>query len=288
VNWNADQTYWHAAHDPVRDTIRWFLAMSGSVYPRHAICYDYRRERFWIEEYPFPVSSSTIGTVGYRRSIAGSDARRVLVLGEGSLDTVDTGNAIRGTVSSSGPTSLTDSSASFPSGLAGAPVSIADGKGVTQQRKIVDNTSTTLTIDRPWMIQPDGTSTYQVGGVNWVWQSGWFRYVDEEQSNSRDTEVIFQPLKNASSANMRVYYDHSTEPTTWSRSIDQDGVRTIDGMPEVTMDLTYTAGYAAQRLQGHREPMAQGTRYVSVELSGVQGPEIHRIYQVTMNGVHQA
>jgi hypothetical protein len=288
VNWNADQRYWHAAHDPVRDTIRWFLSMSGATFPRHAICYDYRRERLWIEEYPFPVSSSTIGTVGYRRSVAGSEARRVLVLGEGSLDTIDTGNALRGTVSSAGPHSLTDSSTSFPPNLAGAPVSIADGRGVSQQRRIVSNTATTLVFDRPWIVRPDDTSTYQVGGVNWIWQSGWFRYVDEEQSNTRDTEVIFQPLKAATSANMRLYFDHSTTPESWDRTIEQDGVRTISGTPEVTMDLTYKAGFAAHRHHGHRDPLTQGTRYVSVELSGVQGAEIHRLYQITMNGAHQA
>ena len=202
VNWNADQRYWHAAQDPVRDTIRWFIAMTGSQYPRHAICYDYRRDRFWIEEYPFVMTSSTIATIGYRRSISGSDARRVLCLGEGSLDAIDAGNAVRGTATSAGPLSISDSSASFPLGLAGAPVSIASGKGCGQQRRITYNTTTTLTVDRPWIIRPDATSVYQVGGVNWTWQSGWFRYADEESDNNRDVEMIFQPLKTASSTNI--------------------------------------------------------------------------------------
>ncbi len=37
VNWQADQRYWHAAHDPVRDTIRWFIAMTGLSSPRHLL-----------------------------------------------------------------------------------------------------------------------------------------------------------------------------------------------------------------------------------------------------------
>lgn len=288
VNWNADQRYWHAAHDPVRDTIRWFVAMSGSTYPRHAICYDYRRDRFWLEEYPFAVTSSTIATIGYRRSIAGIEARRVLCLGEGSLDAVDSGNAMRGTVTSAGPVSITDSSASFPANLAGAPVSIASGSGVDQQRRIVDNTDTTLIVDRPWLISPDDTSVYQVGGVNWTWQSGWFRFVEQEQSNPRDVEVIFPPLPNPSSFNIRLFHDHATQPETWSRTIDQDGASTIANQPEVTVDSTYPAGFVAQRLMGHRDTRATGRRYVSVELSGVQATDVQRIYQVNINGVRES
>ncbi|MBX6315988.1 MAG: hypothetical protein IRY99_24205, partial [Isosphaeraceae bacterium] len=92
VNWNADQKLWHAAHDPVKETIRWFVAMSGNRLPRHAICFDYRQERWWVEEYPVAVTSSVVGTIGYRRSLVGSEARRVLCLGEGTLDGVDAGH----------------------------------------------------------------------------------------------------------------------------------------------------------------------------------------------------
>jgi hypothetical protein len=288
VNWHADQRYWHAAHDPVRDTIRWFVAMSGCVYPRHSICYDYRRDRWWLEEYPFQVSSSTIATIGYRRSVAGVEARRVLCLGEGSLDTVDAGNAIRGTVTDWGPLSLTDSNANFPSGLAGAPVSIATGRGAVQERKIVDNTPTILEVDRPWTIGLDDTSVYQIGGVNWSWQSGWFRFVEEEQSNPRDIEVVFPPLANPASFNVRLFHDHSQTPESWARTIVQDGITTTEGQPEITIDSTYAAGFVAQRITRHRDTRAPGGRYVSVELSGVQAADIQRVYQVNINGVRES
>jgi hypothetical protein len=287
VNWQADTRYWHAAHDPMRDTIRWFAAMTGHQYPRHAICYDYRRERFWIEAYPFAVTSSTVATIGFRRSLAGSEARRVLCLGEGSTEVVNEGHGLRGTVTSSGPLSLTDAAASFPAGLAGAPVSIASGKGVGQQRKIVANTATTLTVDRPWLERPDASSVYQVGGIDWTWRSGWFRYVDQEADNRRDVEIVFQPTRSPSSMSVRLYYDHGAEPRAWARTIEQDGVATEEGRPEITVDLAHRSGFAAQRITGHRDPMAHGDRFVSVELAGVQAGEPHRIYQVTINGVRE-
>ncbi len=287
VNWQADQRLWHAAHDPVKDTIRWFVAMTGSEFPRHAIAYDYRRKRFWIEEYPFVVTSSTVGTIGFRRSIAGSEARRVLCLGEGALDVVPDGNGLRGYVTSAGPLTLNDSSAPFPANLAGAPVSIAEGRGFGQQRKIVSNTSTQLKLDRPWLTTPDASSVYQIGGINWTWQSGWFRFADEQEDNSRDVELVFQPLRNQSSVSMRMYFDHHTEPKKWARTIDQDGVAVTDGQPEVVVDMTTRSGYAAHRLTGHRDPTAPGERFVSVEIAGVQARDPQRVYSVTVNGVRQ-
>jgi hypothetical protein len=40
------------------ETIRWFVAMSGQYLPRHALCFQYTLQRWWLEEFPFPVASS--------------------------------------------------------------------------------------------------------------------------------------------------------------------------------------------------------------------------------------
>ena len=48
--------------------------------------------------------------------------------------------------------------------------------------------------------------------------------------------------------------------------------------------MTYRQGFGAHRYTGHKDAMAQGDTYVSVGLSGVQASEIHRIYQINVNG----
>jgi hypothetical protein len=284
VNWSADKRLWHAAHDPVREVIRWFVAMSGHRQPRHAICYEYRLDRWWIEEYPYPITSSAVGLLGYRRSMAGSVARRVLVLAEGTTDAVSEGNAFRGTVTSSGPLSLTDSSASFPAGLAGAPVAIAEGPGVGQWRRIVANDTTTIQIDRPWTIRPSAESLYQVGGVSWRWKSGWFRYSDDEAGNPRDVEVVYQPLS-AGSMGLELFFNHSDKPRAWAYAKSDDGVTYTQGQPRIVVSMDTDDGYAIHRAEGHREVYARGDRFVAVKLSGVQAGEVVRVYQVTLNGV---
>jgi hypothetical protein len=284
VNWAADQTLWHAALDPVRESIRWFVAMSGMSVPRHAICYDYRRDRWWIEEYPFPVTSNVVSTIDYRRSLVGSDGGRVLCLSEGTLDSVDSSVGGVGSVSSCGPLTLLDATAPWSVSLAGAPISIVAGKGRCQQRKITANSADTLSLDRPWLVIPDATSTYQIGGVNWYWRSGWFRYSEDEGENPRDVELIFQPTKTPASLDVELYYDHFDRPTQWGYTQSQDGVATQDGSSLITIDLTTRTGYAMQRLAGHRAAYANGDRFVSANLSGVQGPEATRVYQLTING----
>jgi hypothetical protein len=285
VDWDADRTLWHAAHDPAQEMIRWFVTMVGREALRHAICFDYRLGRWWIEEYPSSITSSTVATIGHRRSLAGTRARRVVCLGEGTTDAAPADAAIRGTVSSATATTLVDSSAPFPENLAGAPVSIVDGTGVGQLREVAENTADTLTVVRPWDVTPDATSVYQIGGIRWEWKSGWFRFADDEASNPRDVEVVFRPLPSPASMDLELYYDHRDEPKTWSVNRKDDGVRTREGQSRIVIDMTTQGGYAMQRLSGHKETYAHGQRFVSARLSGVQGADRVQVFHVTINGV---
>lgn len=285
INWDADQRYWHAAHDPTREVIRWFVALSGQLYPRHAICYQYRLNRWYLEEYPFAVTASTVATIGYRRSVVGSDSRRILCLSEGYTDGVDPSAAARGIVTDSGPTTLVDATAPFAANLAGSPVAIVTGPGAGQARLIHDSTADTLTLDRPWLESPAAGSIYQVGGIPWNWRSGWYRYVEDEADNPRDVETVFQPLRlGPGSLDLTVFYDHSDTPESWAYGRADDGVSTSPGTPEVTIDMATGSGWAQHHLTGHRDARAPGTRHVSVELAGVQAVELMRVFSVTING----
>lgn len=284
VNWNASSILWHASHDPSSDTIRWFVSMSGDRDPRHALCFDYRRRRWWLEEYGFAITSSTTLNSGFRRSIAGSEARRFLALSDGQTDLVSTGDGARGKVSSASALTLTDLSASFASTLAGAEVHIVDGTGSLQSRKIAKSSSTTLTVLTPWTIKPTPGSTYQVGGVPWRWRSKNFRLSENDESNAQDFEVFFQPTTVDTNMFVEFYYDFSRSAREFGYSQSQDGVTTDRGDTAVSIDLSRSSGFAMQRMDKHREIMAQGDRHVSVLMAGVQSTEQVRIYQVIVNG----
>ncbi len=68
-----------------------------------------------------------------------------------------------GTVASATPRTLTDSAVAWKPGLlADCTVLITAGRGFGQYRRVLSNTPDTLTLDRPWRVEPDGTSEYVV------------------------------------------------------------------------------------------------------------------------------
>lgn len=284
IDWTADQTLWHAAHDPVRDTIRWFVSFVGVTGLPNAICYNYRTDRWWLEQYPATITANTNVTFGSRRSLVGTEARRILCLSEGSYDGVTGTGTLRGTVASATSTTLTDSTASFDA-VEGAPVSIISGTGRDQTAIIASVTATTLEIVKPWGTTPDATSVYQIGGIPWQWRSGWFRYVDSEESAARDVEIVFTPTSVPTNLDFLLYFDQAASPNNWSRSIVQDGVTTTDGDPHITVQLQTSRGWARQRLGHHAGTYAQSVAWVSVEMLGVAAGDAVRVSQVVLNDV---
>jgi hypothetical protein len=138
VNWSAKRTF-HAVWYPAHETIRWYVCLYGDFLPRHAICYAYRRQVWWIEEVPSPSGSSTLGRTGRptggwadggEQVYIGGPASDVLALDGSPLDGPVVGSvASRGQVTSAGIEAMTDANASFPD-LVGFPVALAAGRGI--------------------------------------------------------------------------------------------------------------------------------------------------------------
>lgn len=288
IDWTADRTYWHAAHDPRRDTIRWFITVIGRSTPDHALCYNYKSDRWWIEAYPNPITSSTVATVDARRSLCGTNARRVVVLGQGNYDGVkEEGQTLRGWVTSATNTTLSDADATYDS-MEGVPVTITAGKGAGQTRIIASvPTTTRLEIVQPWDTIPDTTSRYQIGGIPWAWKSGWFNFIQGEEEMNRDITFIFKPVSIAGRMNVQLFFDHSLTPRVWQRSIDQDGVELTKGSANIVIDMDSTRGWARQRLTAHGSDQSYGDSLLAFQLGGVQGGESIRVSSVTINGVEE-
>lgn len=287
VNWSADQRLWHAAWEPLRETIRWFVAFGADPFPRDAICFNYRLSRFWLEHYEVAVTSSCEGTVGARRSLAGSEARRVMMLSEGTLDGLATVPGTSGKILASTALTVTTETISLAASALGLTFGITSGRGSGQVRTIADVVGRIVTLDRPWTIAPDQDSTYQIGGFSWVWKSGWMRFVgdDSEESNPRDVEVVFEPTKGAASFDMRLYFDHATNPQVWAFDSRDSGVKVTKGESRVKIDCTKAIGYAMLRRTGHKETYADGRRFESIELTGVSSSEPIRVYSMLAAGV---
>jgi hypothetical protein len=295
VNWAA-QRWFHAVHFAPQEVIRWFVALSGQYLPYHAICYNYRQKRWWIEEWPQNVGGSVAGRLqGSPQVYLGATSGRVLAMWQGTLDGFDFhGVGVpRGQVSNAYPDSFTSPGAAFNAVFANAPVSIVDGRGKGQQRIVagtVQKDGTYIRVTQPWLIQPDATSVYQFGGVQWRVQLGWWRTLLDEQLNERYIAVVFQTCTQPALATLRLFTDFSSAPTPWRGDWtlnDGDGVRTVKDSPDVVLDLTKATGYVKKRFPGHREFFTDGPRYLSFQLSGVSNQDWQRIFYVMCGGVDQ-
>ena len=288
IYWPARESF-HAVYDADNNTIKWFVVIGDGMYPRHAICWHTDRQRFWIEEYPWPITASVLGNLGRRQVVfLGSTGRRLFV-SSGSLDAIDVqtyANAtLRGTVTSAKQFSLTDSTATFPSSLVNVPVRIVSGKGSGQQNIVVSNTATKLVLLRPWVIAPDTTSTYQLGGIGWTWKSSMMRLTQTGSEELRGVQATYTPNTRASTVVLRKYADFNDTADTFAVDYNSDGTRTTNGSNQIVLDLTHSTGFVEIASDSFFAGRGTHQRYVTVELTGTTNGEQQQIRELAVIGV---
>jgi hypothetical protein len=288
IHW-ANTEHFHAVHDPLAECVKWFVCLGTTRYPKHAIVYHYRHQRWWVEEYSVPICSSTLGRLnGAPQVFLGSECRRILTPG-GTLDGARHENGtVSGTVTSGGLLTLTDSAASFhTTKLVGAPVRIVAGTGAGQARIIISATATVLTLDQPWNVTPDTTSRYQIGGVKCTYRTGRYRFVQTGRDEKRGLELSMRPTDDGYLC-VRKYLDRSTTAVDaeFTRpSDDGDGIATTDGATELEVDVTKASGFFQTNNDGFLEFRVDGPRHAQVELEFVPDSEALEISSLNLHGV---
>ncbi len=289
INWERER-YFHCVVEPSEGVIRWFVCLDGARYPKHALCLHYRSARWWTEEYPFWIASSCRGKLNDRTQVfLGSRLHRIVALEKGPLDGPDpSAGTTRGTVTSATAITVSDSTATFPSGLTGWPISIVSGKGKGQQRLIAGVSSTKITVKTPWNVRPDTTSTYQIGGITYRYKSLWFDWAENSDEVVRAVGLQINPTAAASQMDVRVYQDMSTTPldrgVTQSQA-DYNGIGTTEGDPDLELLTTKDIGYFYQRMDAFKAWGADGPRFVSFEIRGTAGQSRAVIRTIRIEGV---
>lgn len=304
VNWES-QRFFHAILYQPQETIRWFVSLSGDYLPRHALCYAYRSQRWWIEEFAVPIGASALGRhgpmaagwrVGGEQVYLGSSARRVLAYWQGYLDGPDSRGTTKGTVTSWTTVTLADSAADFASaGMVGSPVTITGpigNRAKGQTRLITAISGTTLTLDRPWDVTPDTSSEYQIGGVPWNYLGTWHNFALDEADNRRTLEVGHHTTAGDVTFDVRRYLDGADEPADWGVNVEKEqnyGIAARKDNPDLVCSLQkgVSRGYVRQRVDGHAETDMRGQDRMRMEVRGVTVPEPVVIYKIAADGVVQ-
>ncbi len=96
-----------------------------------------------------------------------------------------------GNVTMSTPNSITVDTVLPESGAAllGLMVRIESGTGVGQQRYIYTNSDSTITVETPWDIQPDFSSTYSIGSIDTWFRSGKMSPDHEVRQQFKEVEM---------------------------------------------------------------------------------------------------
>jgi hypothetical protein len=291
INWGASR-WFHAAHDPVYETVKFFVCLDGDYLPHHAICYAYRYRRLWVEEYPVPIGAAAVGEMDGRAQLfLGSDHCRVLASGIGRLDGLDSGaGTVRGTVTSSGPTWVADTTAAFGGDLVNAPLLITGGKGKGQRRRIISVSGTTINVKDPWLISPNTTSTYQVGGVEYAYRTGNYRWLQRDSLQNRRIELLFEPTVAPSDMHLRVFQSQTANPELMAytrTSSEGNGVASEVGSAYLEIDTTKETGYVSHSMSDRRGREVEGDRFANFEISGVANKDRVRIYQIGLYGMRK-
>ena len=287
INWKY-QEWFHAAYFSSERTVRFFVVMDGGPYPRHALCFNVDQRLWWVEEFPWPITSSTTGNLnGRRQTFLGSTGRRVFTL-DGNRDGLSAvlSDTLRGTVTSAGSRTLTDTSATWTSSMVGQSLRIVGGTGRGQRRDIVAVSGTTLTLSQRWNIRPSTDSVYQIAGVNWSIRTGKFRFVQENEQELRRVELFWTPTENAQTLDYRLFTDFRATAVTNEETRSAaatDGVAVTAGSAYHNVDLT-VRGHVEQDFGGLRPEGVSGEKFVELAAEGSTNDEAFRLLGIAVSG----
>ena len=280
--------------DRLKEKVYFFVSFVGDSgnYPTRALVYNIRRESFDPMHYPIQITAaSMVEKDGQTRLIFSAENEKIYLADEGNTDVVT--SETKGTVSSSTSTTLVDSSKTFVAAMVGASVYIYEGTGKGQRRTILSASSHTLGV-AAWTTNPDTTSKYVIGAIEWNWKTGSFPFVESEQTEDREVVLNFDPTTNNQSVDMRFYYNNDDDPTTFEIAQDLGEAVKIeyDNRQDVVVhmgkdydSLQESNGQESFHFDGMTSFLAYADHKVAFELRGYSGTDRPKIQSINIKGV---
>jgi len=269
LNFEADTCFWHAIHNMELKIIRWFVAMEGYDYPQHALAYDYLQDKWWVEEYPIPITSSTQSLELGGVPVMGGRAGNVFIGDRGTLDLITTGSTRINVVSCYAGLNLVLDS--VPPSCVGLPVAIVAGTGHGQKRMILSQTDDEIIVNYPFFPEPDETSVIQIGAINYYLMTPEYSYARLEIENPKAFTVEYRTAPNSLECYASMLIDRIA-----NREVGVDAswgsVTSTAGDPGVyKIDLNSQSGYGRIVMDDRRERDIPQKYSIQVTMSGFSG-----------------
>jgi hypothetical protein len=288
VNWD-NQRWFHVEAYQSEQTIKFFVCLDGSPYPKHALCYQYRTGAWWVEEYPWYIGHGDNAHIGSTtKLLVGTTHGRVMLTSSGLFDGPVKALDSRQVPVSVGIMQLTIGGTFTPSDILYCDVVVVSGRGKGQRRRIVRaDKSGLLLLSQPWHILPDDGAVIQIGGISWRYKSKTFRILDNESEGSRKVQVGYSVPDQPATMDLVRYLNRAKEPVDYQIDYDRgDGVITVDGRPEVTFDLLQnTDGWVYWSFDDQHDFRGPAPRWEEIAISGVQNKDHLEVHNIVIDGV---
>ena len=282
IQWR-DTRFWHARHYSDQGVIRWFVTMAGGPYPRHAICYQYRLKRWWIEEYAVPMLSGSESSVGAPQVYLGSLNNTIWGVSKTAGDGLVSQPGTSGSVISANRYKVV-SDYVFPALAQGAPLYIVEGRGAGQSAIIAYTSGATAVLRTGLTVIPDMTSKIVVGAIPWSWKSGKYRWVEDESSQFRSVDITYKPTTEEEYLDVSLYEDFQTSPMGFMDVAAKSAEVPLDVK---RVDMRNEAGFEYLRIDESKGYRTDGNRFIQVGLSGLRSSQTIRVLAVDINGAGQ-
>jgi hypothetical protein len=285
--------WWFAVSDPAKHIVQFWVTYTGDsgTYPTRALTYHIDTGAWGPETYVWQVGGACVASInGQALVYIGKENDEICLTGAGVSEIVPT--AITGTATGATSDTLTDSTASFTSAVIDAPLAIVAGTGKGQWARIINQTSTQLTIQGSWATTPDTTSQYAVGAIQWQHKGGMLQFPVSGTKNKRSVNLFFDPTTNPATLDLRLYQNYNSTPiSNVIAETRRPGVSTTAASPDVVFNMqsAYDAydvnpGYNEYYYAGLTEDRLPTWRYTTVELRGFQTLDPITIYQYEVQG----
>lgn len=281
INWRADPCLWHGIHMEELSLIRFYVAMDDNELPSHAICFDYRKNRWWVEDFPLAITTSALSNSILGRPLLGTEDGRILTSDIGPLDLIDPKSSTTRLAVIDSPSPYATRVTVNPGNGKGTTVAVTRGLGLFQIRMIADIVDNEITVDVPWLIEPDETSVLQIGAISYYSQTGEFNTLKLEMQSTQNIVMKYISTTNVLEGYLSCIKDGSdfrvnALATSWG-ALSGDTVN-----PTVKrMDFESDLGYVADIFDSQREadiPAKYSTMVVWQGFSGQEKPKVNELY----------
>lgn len=285
INWQADVCMFHAAHYQELSTVKWFVPLAGDLFPWHAICYDYRRSRFWVESYPRPITSSCYSLAITGRPLLGTTEGKILAADTGSLDLVSPGGTLFTVAAVNSQWSIELDA--VPKPCTGVPFVIVTGAAAGYDRIISYQDDEEIQFLSPVPVKISVGDKIQIGGIPFRMRTAEFAADRIDGNNPKSFSMEFDPNNENLFGTLTIFRNGIRRASQVAAARSPWGATArnhLANSKHVSLNLGSSLGLVVENLSITTERDLPALLQYQFQIDGSSGEDKPRILEIKVDG----